>query len=169
MTRVERLSHWFRDADWPVHLVLMTCCASCLNFLEIFRQMLAVVAPGVCYFGPPVPFYPRLLVLGGLLIASLAMLGRTVWCRIISATGLTVSFGTYIYWWLDSYRAFRNLENLQIPFLNDGEIKQFAYLYQGTPLDLAVALSLMINLVIVLDRLLQPPRLHLESGTDQSR
>lgn len=162
MTRVEKFSQWYREADWIAHLVLMTCCAASLNFLEILRQTMAAAAAAgthvvdgyeitVCYFGPPASFYPRLLVLLGLLIASVAILGRTVWCRFITAAGLTVSLGTYVYWWLHSYHVFRNFEN----FLDNGEIKQFAYLYQGTPLDVGVALSLMISLVIVLDRLIR--------------
>ena len=71
MTRAEKFSQWYREADWIAHLVLMTCCAASLNFLEIFRQtMTAAAAAGthvvdgyeitVCYFGPPASFYPRL-------------------------------------------------------------------------------------------------------------
>jgi len=153
MTRANRFLRCYADADWIARLVLTTCFAAALNFAEIFSHSMAAAASGVCYLGPPAAFYPRFLVLAGLLIATPAAFKRTPSCRLTCGIGLTVSLGTFIYWWLESYRVFRNFEKFQIAFLNSVEIRQAAYLYQATFLDLGVALSLLICLVIVLDRL----------------
>jgi len=186
MTRGERFLRGYSHGDWIARLVLTTCFAATLNFVEIFSYTMAAAAaagPHVvdgyvvisCYFGPPAAFYPRLLVLAGLLLAAPAAFPRTSLSRLICSTGLTISLCTFIYWWLDSYRIFRHLNDAEIRFLDNVEIKQSAYLYGATFLDLGVALSLTVCLVAVLDRLFdgekeaKMPDAIFESGTAQSR
>jgi hypothetical protein len=165
MTRRRGFWRCYGEADWIAHLVLTTCFAAALNFVEVFSNaMAAAQAAGthvvdgyeitVCYFGPPASFYPRLIALGGLLIATTAAFKRTFLARSACGFGLVISLGIYIYWWLYSYRSFLNFEDARIRFVSGTEIHQSAYLYNGTFLDLGVALSLIICLVSVLDRLL---------------
>ena len=70
--------------------------------------------------------------------------------RFTSAVCLATALGVYICWWINSYRIFRNLE---VRFLNDVGIRQAAYLYGGTFLDVVAALLICVCLVIVVDRL----------------
>lgn len=165
----ERLLRAYSDADWIAHLLLSTLIAAAINLFDILSQSIAEAqAAGthdvdgfeitVCYFGPPTPFYPRLIVLAALSISTPAAFKRSASCRLISSVGLASAMSIYVFWWLASYRQFRNVEELAgIHFLNHPEIKQFAYLYEGTSFDLAVALSTAVCLVIMLDRLFDRP------------
>jgi hypothetical protein len=107
----------------------------------------------VCYFGPPVGFYPRFFVFAALLFALVGNFRRTFPRSIISTTGAAAALSAYIYWWLHSYRVFRNFTDVDIRFLNNPEIKQAAYLYNGTWFDVCVAVSLVVSLVLLVDRL----------------
>jgi hypothetical protein len=154
----------FAEADWIAHLMLTTSFAALLNFWHLLAEVFAryeALRPHsvggfeimVCYFGPPPAFYPRLIVLLTLLIATLAAFKRIASRRFISAVCLAIALGVYACWWIDSYRIFRNYEELQIPFLANTGIRQTAYLYGGTFSDLAVALLTSVCLLMVLDRL----------------
>jgi len=160
----KRLLRDFAEADWIAHLMLTTSFAALLNFWNLLAELFARYEASrshsvggleimVCYFGPPPAFYPRLIVLMTLLIATLAAFKRVASRRFISAVCLALALGVYVCWWIDSYRIFRNFEELQIPFLASTEIRQTAYLYGGTFSDLAMALAISVCLVIVLDRL----------------
>ena len=107
----------------------------------------------ICYFGPPVGFYPRFFVFAALLLALVGVFRRTFPRSIVATTGVAVALSAYIYWWLHSYRVFRNFSDVEIQFLNHPEIKQVAYLYNGTWLDACVAASLVVCFVLLVDRL----------------
>ena len=155
---------------WLGHFVWITCLAAGVNFGNIFLQNAkAAGAAGtkivdgfeitVCYFGPPIGFYPRFFAFAGLSIASMALYRRTFPRGILATVGVAAALSSYAYWWLHSYRAFRSFTEYEIPFLNHPEIKQVAYLYQGTWLDIAIAISLVVCLVLLVDRLLSSHRL----------
>ena len=144
--------------------MLTTFFAALLNFWRLLAELFAQYEASrshsvdgleimVCYFGPPPAFYPRLIVLVTLLIATLAAFKRIASRRFLSAVCLAIALGVYVCWWLDSYRIFRNFEELQIPFLASTGVRQTAYLYGGTFSDLAVALLISVCLLMVLDRL----------------
>ncbi|HKS10245.1 MAG TPA: hypothetical protein VJS13_11905 [Pyrinomonadaceae bacterium] len=152
----ERFLRVYSEADWFAHLLLATCIVAALNFLEVFSETIAAaqaagthVVDGfeitVCYFGPPPAFYPRFFVLVALLVASLNVFKRTAFNRVIASLGSGVALAAYVLWWVDSYRSFCNMRTLQV--------KQFAYLYDGTPIDLGIVLSTAVCLVLLLDRL----------------
>lgn|GEM_PF-3607167 len=164
MTCGQRILRAYADADCVALLVLTTCFAATLNFGDTFTETVAAaqragthVVDGyiidICYFGPPTSFYPQLIVMAALLAATPAAFLRTVACRLLAGINLTVALLAYVYWWLDSYRVFRNFQEGYIPFLRHPEIRQSAYLYHGTALDLFIALSILACLVLVLDRL----------------
>jgi hypothetical protein len=163
MTRREVFLRVYSQADWIAHVLLATCIVAVINLLDVFSQMVerATAVRTVdgfevtaCYFGPPTPFYPRLIVAAALLIAVLAAFGQTVSCRFISSAGLAAAMAAYVFWWFESYQIFHNFEEFAgIRVLTNPEIKKFAYLYAGTPADLAIALSIAVCLVMMLDRL----------------
>jgi uncharacterized membrane protein len=158
----------FHSIGWLGRCVLITCFASAVNFGIIFVQnWRAASASGtqvidgfeltICYFGPPVGFYPRFFVLVALLVASIGVFRRTFPRSIIATLGVAGGFLTYVYWWLHSYRVFRNFTEVDIPIIDNPEITQVAYLYQGTRLDLCVVAALIVCLVLLFDRLLNRP------------
>ena len=166
MTRRELFLRVYSQADWTAHVLLATCIAATLNFTEVLSQLFARAHGGtygvdgvqftinVCYFGPPRPFYPRFIVAVALLLATPAAFRQTVSCRFTSSVGLGAAMASYFFWWLSSYRTFRNFEELaDIRVWSNPEVKHFAYLYTGTPADLAIALSIAVCLVMMLDRL----------------
>jgi hypothetical protein len=170
MSLKESLLSRSRTIGWLGHFIVAACVAAAFNFAQIYSQtMKAANAAGthivdgyeitVCYFGPPAAFYPRLLVFGALLVASVGVLRPAFPRSLITLVGLTGALSAYIYWWMASYRIFRNLSHADIHFLNNTEIKQTAYLYQGTWLDVCVAISIVVCLVLLLDRLLKRQRL----------
>lgn len=136
-----------------------------INFVDILSQTMAEAqAAGtrivdgyeitICYFGPPPSFHPRFFVLLALLIATSAAFNRTAFSRFISSVGSASALGIYILWWTASYRMLRNYEDFAgIQALIHPEVKQFAYLCHGSPIDLAVVLSTGVCLVLMLDRL----------------
>ena len=175
----ERLLRSYSEADWIARLILTTSFAALLNFwtslAELFAQyeasrrgFVAGVEISFCYFGPPPGFYPHFVVMVVLLIAALAAFKRVASRRFVSAVGLATALGTYICWWIDSYRIFRNFEDLQIRFLENSQLPKAAYLYGGTFLDLAVALLILTCLVIVLDRLFDGEKWSVHSSIFQS-
>src|SRR5258705_3591538 len=142
----------YRTIGWLGHFLLATWVLAAFNFAEIFSQtMKAANAAGtryfdgyeitVCYFGPPVAFYPRLFVFGTLLITTVGVFKRSFPRSTSGVLGLTGALSAYIYWWIDSYRVFLNFTDAGIHFLNTDEIRQTAYLYGGTWLDICVALA----------------------------
>jgi hypothetical protein len=162
MRRRERFLRRYSEADWFAHLLLSTCIVAVINFVDIFSQMARDVGTRAvdgyvitaCHFGPPAPFYPRFFVLVALLIATPCAFKRTALSRFISAVAAAAALAAYILWWIGSYRTLRNYEDFAgIQALINPEVKQFAYLYHGTPPDLAVTLSIAVCLVLTLDRL----------------
>jgi hypothetical protein len=143
--------------------MLSACLLAAINFLDILSQTLAPLTRSrrdgdfeviVCSFGPPPPFYPRFFVLVALLVAALTVFKRTAFNRFFASVGSAAALTTYILWWMASYRTLRDYEELaEIRALIHPEIKQFAYLYHGTPLDLGIAISTAVCLVLLLDRL----------------
>lgn len=163
MTRRERFLRIYSQADWFAHLMLSTCLLAAVNFLDILSQTIGRSIPTrsadgfvltACTFGPPPPFYPRFFVLVALLIATLNVFKRTAFNRFFASVGSAAGLTIYILWWMDSYRTLRHYEEFaEIRVLAHPEVKQFAYLYHGTPPDLAVAISTAVCLVLLLDRL----------------
>jgi hypothetical protein len=151
------------SGDWIAHLILTTCSAAVINFWQVLAEIFARYerlqprsADGfeiTACFGPPPALYPRFIVMAALLIATLAACKRIATRRFISAVCLATALGVYVCWWIDSYRIFRNFEDLQTRFLVNVAFIQSACLYGGTFLDLAVVLLISVCLVIVLDRL----------------
>ena len=163
MTRRERFLRIYSRADWFAHLLLSTCILAAINFLDIFVQTILRSLPSravdgfvltACYFGPPPPYYPRFFVLVALLVAALNVFKRAAFNRFLASVGSAGALITYILWWMASYHRFRNYERLDdIKVLVHPEVRQFAYLSHGTPLDLAIVLSIAVCLVLLLDRL----------------
>ena len=111
-----------------------------------------------CHFGPPAPFYPRFFALVALLIATPYSFKKTAGSRLVASIGSAVALGFYVFWWADSYYRLRSFEAYAgIPALIHPEVKQFAYLYQGAPPDLVVAVSTAVCLVLTLDRMFDVP------------
>lgn len=141
-------------------LIFALWLTAAYNFAQIlFETLNAAKASGthttpdgfevtVCYFGPPVGFYPRFIVFLALLIACVGVLKRCVRGRIVSLLGLAGALSAYIYWWVASYKAFKSFSSLDIDFLNNPEISQVAYLYRGNWLDVCVAVSLLTALIL---------------------
>ena len=164
MRRRERFLRVYSEADWFAHLLLATCIVAAINFLDVISIMAAREAEAaeaarhgwmICYFGPPTPFYPRFFVMLALVVAGVAVFKRTVRSRLVASVGSTVAVAIYVLWWISSYRMLRNFEvNAGIKALVHPEVNHFAYLYQGTPADLAVTLSTAVCLVLTFDRLL---------------
>ena len=164
MTCGERLVRCFGEADWLARLILTTCFAALLNFGDCFLQNAAAsraagtfIVDGyeltICYLGPPAAFHPRFFILGAMLLAALSAFKRTPAHRVVSGTGLAGALVMYIHWWIRSYDTFQNFQLDQIDFLDHTEISQVAYLYGGSRLDIFIALSIVVCLVLVLDRL----------------
>ena len=161
----ERFLRVYSEADWFAYLLLSTCIVAAINFFEILLETIVDtqtlgdrVVDGYeitsCYFGPPPAFFPRFFVLVALLVVTLNAFKRTGFNRLVASIGSAAALGVYVLWWVDSYRSFRNFEDLAgIQALIHPHVKQFAYLYQGTPVDLAIALSIAVCLVLLLDRL----------------
>ena len=163
MTRRERYLRIYSRADWFAHLLLSTCILAAINFLDILAQTARSLpirtasrfSISVSHFGPPPPLYPRFFVLLALLFAVPNAFKRTAFNRFLASLGSAAALGTYFLWWMTSYRTFRNYEDFAgIKALVHPEVKQLAYLHHGTPLDLAIALSIGVCLVLLLDRLL---------------
>lgn len=162
MTWRERFLRIYSQADWFAHLMLSTCLLAAVNFLDILSQTLTQLASRNdgdywtigCTFGPPPPFYPRFFVLVALLVAALNVFKRTAFNRFFASVGSAAGLTIYILWWMDSYRRLRNYEELaEVRALVHPEIKLFAYLHYGAPLDLAVTISIAVCLILTLDRL----------------
>ena len=157
----QKLLRIYSESDWIARLILTTCFAAVVNFWQSLAELLARYETSgthsvdgfeitACYFGPPPGFYPRFMVMVALLIATLAAWKRIAARRFISAVCLATALGVYVCWWIDSYRFFSNLE---VRFVDDVGVRQAAYLYGGTLLDLAVVSLISVCLVIVVDRL----------------
>jgi len=163
MTRRERFLRIYSRADWFAHLLLSTCILAAINFLDILAETTTRYSGSrtvdgftftTCHFGPPPPFYPRFFVLVALLFAALNVFKRTAFNRFLASVGSASALLTYVTWWINSFRTFRNYEEFaDIKALVHPEVKQFAYLHHGTPLDLAIVLSIAVCLVLLLDRL----------------
>jgi hypothetical protein len=169
MSLTQPLLRHHRSIGWLDGFLVITCLAAALNFVYIFVQTWkAASAAGthivdgyeitICYFGPPVGFYPRFFVFVTLLIATVGVFRRSFPRSLIAIVGVAAALSVYIYWWLQSYRVFRGFTDVDIDFLNNPEIKQAAYLYQGTWFDVCVAASIVVCFVLLLDRLLNPQR-----------
>jgi hypothetical protein len=117
MRRRDQLLRIYSEADWFAHLLLSTCIVAACNFLDVISIMAARAAEAaeaarygimICYFGPPTPFYPRFLVLVGLVIATVAVFKKTVRSRLVASVGSTVALAMYVLWWISSYRMLRS-------------------------------------------------------------
>jgi hypothetical protein len=164
MTWRKRFLRVYSHADWFAHLMLSTCIVAAINFFDIVslmaRDFETRTADGftitACRFGPPAPFYPRFFALAALLVATPSAFKKTAGSRLVASIATAVALAFYVFWWAESYVRLRNYEYLAgIKALIDPEVKQFAYLYQGTPPDLAVALSTAVCLILLLDRLFE--------------
>jgi hypothetical protein len=109
----------------------------------------------VCYFGPPIGFYPRFFVLLALLVACAGVLGRGVGGKAVSSLGVAGALSAYVYWWAASYKVFMAYSGMEIDFLNHPEISQVAYLYEGSWLDVCVAGSLLVACTLLAERALR--------------
>lgn len=152
--------------------MLSTCLLAAVNFLDILSQTIERSIPTrsadrfvltACYFGPLEPFYPRFFVLVALLVATLNVFKRTAFNRFFASVGSAAGLTIYILWWMDSYRTLRNYEELaEMRALVHPEIKLFAYLHYGAPLDLAVTISTAVCLILTLDRLFDGEKFRVE-------
>lgn len=161
--------HHFRTIGWLGRLLLATAVAAAFNFVEIFfLTMKAASAAGthevdgyeitVCYFGPPASFYPRFLISCSLLIAILPIFRQSFPRNALAVIGSIGALMVYVYWWITSYRVFGNLTEAGISFLSNPEIKQTAYLYGGTWFDVGIAASVVMCMVLLLERFIDPQR-----------
>lgn len=163
MKRRERFLRVYSQADWFAHLMLSTCLMAAINFFDIFVQTMtrdfgSRTVDGftltVCWFGPPAPFRPRFFVLIALLVATPNAFKATAFNRFLASVGSAAALTSYILWWIASYLRLRNYEDFAgIQAFIHPEVKHFAYLYHGTPLDLAIAVSTAVCLVLLVDRL----------------
>ena len=151
----------FREIGSLGRFVLATSVAAVAGFVDIFVQnMQAARYAGThvvgeftitaCRLGPPPSFYPKFLIACSSVIAGIGVFRRSFPRSPFAIIGLIGALTTYIVWWIDSYRVFRNFADLDIPFMK--EIKQTAYLYYGTWLDVGIATSVAVCLVLRLDR-----------------
>ena len=165
MNLQELLFDRFRTFGWLGHFLVATCFAAALNFAQILSQTTKAASSAgtrvvdgyeitICYFGPPASFYPRFLIFCSLLIATVGVFRSSFPRSMIAMFGVVGALAVYFYWWIASYRVFRNFTDADIAFLNNPEIKQAGYLYQGTWLDIGVAASIVVCSVLLLDRLL---------------
>lgn len=164
----------YAEADWIARLIVTTCFAAALNFGDVFSEHMRLARQAGTYFvdsyqitvcfGPPPAFRPRLFVLLALLIATLGAFKKTVGGRVVSSVGLAGSLAIYISWWRASYASFLNFESYEIKFLDSSEIRQAAYLYGASWLDLGVALSTFVCLTLVLDRLFDGEKCSFDSA-----
>jgi hypothetical protein len=150
---------------WQSYLLLVSLYAT-INFVHIFLWTLYArglassthSADGftvtVCYFGPPLAFYPRLFVASFIFAAALASLRRSLASRITSLTCLMAAVMVYLLWWIHSYRLLQEFSHLGIPFLSHSEGRQVAYLIGANWLDIFVAVSLCIAFVLTAERTL---------------
>lgn len=134
------------------------------NFIEIFYRTYKLAnASGtydttdgaeitVCYFGPPVGFFPRLLVFISLFIACVGIFKNGLRGRIVSLIGVAGALSAYVYWWIASYATFKSFSSFEMDFLNNPEITQVAYLYEGSLVDVCVAVSLIVILSLQAER-----------------
>jgi len=102
----------------------------------------------ICYFGPPIGFYPRLLVFIFLLVACVSSFTKEARGRIITFLGAAGALSAYLYWWIASHKAFKSLGSFEIDFMNSTEVTQVAYLYNGNWLDVCLAVSVFTVLVL---------------------
>ncbi len=162
----ELLFHRFRTVGRLGRLLIATCVVACFNFVEPIvrdaaRTVGTYVADGyvitVCRIGPPPGLRPRFLITCSLLIATIGVFRRSFPSSRIVVAGVLSALAVYGYWWIESYRVFLNFTDADIYFINHPEIKQTAYLYSGTWLDVGVAASVVICSVLFLDRLFNQP------------
>lgn len=165
MSLGQTLLRRYCSIGWLGRFLLVTLLAAASNFGIIFVQnMKAARASGthvidgfaitICYFGPPVGFYARFFAFAGLLLAAVGVFRRAFPRSILATLGVAAALLAYIYWWRDSYRVFRNFTDADIQFLNNPEVKQVLYLYNGSWFDVSVAVSIVVCFVLLLDRLL---------------
>ncbi|MBA3715886.1 MAG: hypothetical protein H0W76_26140 [Pyrinomonadaceae bacterium] len=145
--------------------VLALCITATYNFAQIFYENFkAASASGmhttpdgyeipVCYFGPPVGFYPRFFVFLLLFVSCLGVFKKNMRGRIVALLGVVSALSAYIYWWIDSYKAFKSFNSFDIDFLNHPEIRQTAYLYNGSWLDVCVAVSLLVVSILLMEKI----------------
>ena len=150
--------------NWLANFLQVTSIAAAMNFADIVTDTIRTRAPArgadgfeitVCYFGPPTAYYPRLLVMLAVLLAAFSILKITARRSAVAVLALSSAFLTYLFWWLTSYRMFRNLADWNINFINNNEIKHVAYLRDGTWLDIAVVIAIVVCLVLTIEKLLQ--------------
>jgi len=162
MLLLELLFHRFRTIGRLGRLLVATCVVACFNFVEpIVRDAIITarthVPDGytltVCRIGPPPGFTPRLFITCLLLIATIGVFTRSFPRSRIVVIGLLGALTVYGYWWVESYRVFLNLTDANIHFINHPEIKQTAFLYWGTWLDVGTAASVVVCSALFLDRL----------------
>ena len=169
-TAWERLLLCYSRADWLAHLIVSTWLVAVFNFETILAEQIKAdrtyVVDGMVFIGcilrPPPAHAPRLITMVVLSVPMLAAFARTISCRLITSIGLASALGVHVLWWLSSYRTFLNFEEAEIQFLSHPEIRQTAYLYGGTPEDLIVVLSIVVCLVLALERLFERRSAHPE-------
>ena len=159
----------FRSIGTLGRFLIMLFIAAAFNFLEIFSEhMKASMNAGsrtvgdytitACYFGPPTAFYTRFFIAVSLLVAGIGVFHRSFPRSAMTVIGLASAVGIYIFWWVASYRVLQNFSDIHFDFLNNPEIKQAAYLYQGAWSDVSIAATAFVCLVLVLDRLFNHAR-----------
>ena len=157
------LAHFFfhrvRSSGRLGHFLIMLSLAAAFNFLEVFFHRMRAGSRTVgdltltsCHFVPPMSFFPRFWIAVALLIAAVGVFRQSFPRSLMPVVGLTWAVAAYVYWWLDSYREFRNLSEIGFDFLNHIELKHAAYLYEGTWTDVSIAATAMVCLVLVLER-----------------
>jgi hypothetical protein len=138
--------------------IISVFVAAALNFGSILIQTVRAAYGSddevyVCSCGPHPPFLQRLLILGALFVAAIGVSQRRFPRHRIAVAGLAGALFVYLYWWVASYRRFKNFSDAEIDFLNNVEIEQTAYLYAATSFDVWIALTIFACLVLSLDRL----------------
>jgi|SRR6185503_7351937 hypothetical protein len=149
----------FRSLDFLGHFLFALFIAATINFYDVFLLVLRRTngdgyMVSACYYAPPPAYLPRLLVAVSLLIAAVGVFLRSFPRNIWSLLGLVGALSAYGLWWSNSYRVFLSLSAAEIDFLNNIEIRHVAYLYGGAWLDVGVAVSTFVALVLIAERFL---------------
>lgn len=87
----------------------------------------------VCTFGPTSDLVARFYIELGLIVTLIAGRLKRAWNTLLSIIGLSCAVICYLYWWQLYFRI------MEASGAGPDAIKNFAYLYSGTSVDVAIA------------------------------
>ena len=117
----------------------------------------------VCTFGPRAELVARFYIEISLIVALIGSRLKRLRNTLLSAIGLSGAVIMYIFWWQYIFRIMRNAETTA------DAIPNFAFLAHGTVVDLAIAVSIALLVVLnVMDAAASSFRLDSEIGNHDS-